>query len=188
MASPAGSEGRFAGRFTKYAGTSETFTKSADLTGQAIADLRTSSGIISEQKSGVDRLFTLSERAIQLVTKLERESGVHQVDNIPLPNDHVRGSYGKKMGYVALSVGFLSEGLVHFMEETITLQNALESRDKIISQMAAQIPSLETIGAYEDIDLSDLASSKNVDVANYTRSDKAQSPIAQNTSHKGKKK
>jgi len=187
MSSSSGPEGRFASRFVKYAGTSETFTKSADLTGQAISDLRTSAGVIAEQKKGVDRLFLLSERAIAGVSQLEIESGVHQVDNIPLPNDGVRGNYGKKMGYVALTVGFLSEGIVHFMEEVINLQNALESRDKIISQMAAQIPSIETIGAYEDVNLTDLSTAKPVDVAVYTKPEKATSPVVSGNLQKKKK-
>jgi len=188
MATQQGTEGRFAGRFVKFAGTSETFTKAADLTGQAIADLRTSAGVISEQKKGVDRLFLLSERAIQAVSLLEKESGVHQVDNIPLPNDNVRGNYGKKMGYAALALGFLSEGIVHFMEEVITLQSALESRDKIISQMAAHIPSVETIGAYEDVSLSDLTSVKPADISTYTRAEKPVSPVVNSATSKSKKK
>jgi hypothetical protein len=172
-----GTEGRFASRFVKFAGTSETFTKSIDVAGQAIDDLRQSSGMIQEQKKGIDKLFLLSERAIQAISLLEKESGVHQVDNIPLPSDPVRQSYGKKMGYVSLAISFLNEGLLHFMEETINLQTALDSRDRTISQLAGQIPSVELIGAFEEIALNDLVNTKPVDVASYAKQEKPVSPV-----------
>lgn len=190
MTSQQGNEGRFKGRFIKYAGTSADFNRSVDVTGQAIEDLRTSAGMITEQKQAVDRLFVSSERAIQEVSNLERESGVHQVDNIPLPTEVVRGSYGKKMGYVSLTMGFLQEGMLHFMEEVIHLQEALDSRDRVITQLVAQIPHLEVIGRYEDVSPSDLTSAPAVDVPTYTKQqkgDRVDSVVAASPVSAGKK-
>jgi len=169
MATQNGSESRFGSRFVKYAGTSETFNKSVDQTGNGINDLRSYAGMISEQKKGIDRMFLLSERAILAITALEKESGVKQVDNIPVPSDLIRDSYGKKMGYTSLAMGFLSEGLLHFMEETINLQEALESRDRTISALAAQIPQMEILGKFEEITLNDLNNQPPTDVSSYTK-------------------
>jgi len=96
MATQNGSESRFGSRFVKYAGTSETFNKSVDQTGNGINDLRSYAGMISEQKKGIDRMFLLSERAILAITALEKESGVKQVENIPVPSDLIRDSYGRR--------------------------------------------------------------------------------------------
>lgn len=172
MAAQSGSETRFGSRFIKYAGTSETFNKSIDLAGQGIDDLRTYAGMIAEQKKGIDRVFLLSERAIQAITTLEKDSGVRQVENIPLPSDVIRSSYGKKMGYTSLAMGFLSEGLLHFMEQTINLQEALDSRDRTISALAAQIPQVEVLGQFEEISLNDLNNSSQIDPATYTKVEK----------------
>lgn len=181
MASSSGMEARFKSRFISYAGTSEKFNKSVDVAGQAIDDLRTSAGMINEQKRGIDKMFLMSERAIIGVTALEKESGVKQVDNIPLPTAEVRDSYGKKMGYIALSVSFLSEGLLHFMEQTIHLQEALESRDRVISQLAAQAPHMETIGMFEDLSVNDLTSVPSVDVSQYAKTSKHDSAVSSPT-------
>jgi len=172
MAQVNGMEGRFKNRFIKYAGTSETFIRSTDKAGQAIDDLRTSTGMIGEQKKGIDKMFVLAERAIREISKLEKDSGVHQVDNIPLPSDVIRTSHGKKMGYITLIMSFLTEGTLHFMEETMNLQDALESRDKIITELASQIPSMEVIGSYEDVGLNDLQNNSQVDVASYVKPEK----------------
>lgn len=186
MTAQAGSESRFGTRFVKYAGTSETFNKSVDLTGNGINDLRSYAGMIAEQKKGIDRMFLLSERAILAITELEKESGVKQVDNIPIPSDLIRDSYGKKMGYTSLTMGFLSEGLLHFMEETIHLQSALESRDRTISALAAQIPQLEVLGKFEEVTLNDLNNQPPTDVASYTKS--SQSPTTNGTQPQKKSK
>lgn len=182
MAAQVGSETRFGGRFIKYAGTSETFNKSIDLAGQGIDDLRTYAGMITEQKKGIDRVFLLSERAIQAITTLEKDSGVKQVENIPLPSDVIRSSYGKKMGYTSLAMGFLSEGLLHFMEQTINLQEALESRDRTISALAAQIPQVEVLGQFEEISLNDLNNTAPIDPSTYTKPEK--SPVVNSNSGK----
>lgn len=169
MAVQSGAESRFGSRFIKYAGTSETFNKSVDATGTGIDDLRSYAGMITEQKKGIDRMFLLSERAITAISTLEKESGVRQVDNIPIPSDIIRNSYGKKMGYTSLTMGFLSEGMLHFMEETIHLQAALESRDRTISALAAKIPQMEVLGQFEEITINDLTGQVPTDVSSYTK-------------------
>lgn len=187
MATQNGPESRFGSRFIKYAGTSETFTKSVDLTGNGINDLRSYAGMISEQKKGIDRMFLLSERAILAISELEKVSGVKQVDNIPTPSDMIRDSYGKKMGYTSLTMGFLSEGLLHFMEETINLQNALESRDRTISALAAQIPQMEILGQFEEVTLNDLNNQPPTDIAAYTKSLPSPAVNGNSSQKKGKK-
>lgn len=179
-----GSESRFGSSFIKYAGTSETFNKSVDLTGHGIDDLRSYAGMIAEQKKGIDHMFLTSERAILAISALEKESGVRQVENIPTPSDVIRGSYGKKLGYTSLTMNFLAEGLVHFMEQAIHLQEALDSRDRAISALAAQIPQMEVLGQFEEITLNDLNNQPPTDVSSYTK--QVQSPATNGVS--GQKK
>lgn len=160
---------RFKGRFIKYAGTSETFTQSVDKTGQAIDDLRTSIGMITAQKEAIDILFLKAETAVNAVTMLETESGKKQVDNLPLPTDVIRSSYGKKLGYASLIMDFVTTGMLHFMEETINTEAALVSRDATISRLAAQIPTLEILGAFEEVSIADLVGHTEVDVQTYAK-------------------
>lgn len=177
MAATNGTVGRFAGRFNKYQGTSETFNRSVDATGNAFEDLRGYSGMINEQKLGIDKMFILSERAVLAITQLEKDSGIKQVENIPRPSDIVRGSYGKKMGYTTLALEFLQEGLLHFMEQTLNLQEALDSRDRALSALVAQIPKTEVLGRFEEVSLDDLTGQAPTDVSNYVKSDKPTTPV-----------
>lgn len=177
MSKTTGSESRFANRFIKYAGTSEEFNKKYDLSGQAIDDLRTANGIVLEQKKAVDKMLLKAEEAINAISMLNKESGVQQIENIPLPTSATRASYGKKMGYNVLVMEFLTAGLLHFMEETINLEEALKSRDSAMARLAAQIPQLEIMGAYEPVEISDLISASVVDPATYTRVEKPTTPI-----------
>lgn len=187
MAAQQGSESRFGSRFIKYAGTSETFTRSADLTGSGINDLRSYAGMINEQKKGIDRMFLLSEKAVLAISELEKMSGVRQVDNIPVPSDIIRTSYGKKMGYTSLTMSFLSEGLLHFMEETVNLQAALESRDRTISALAANIPQMEVLGKFEEVTLNDLNNHPPTDLSAYTKPPVSPQTNGSATQKKGKK-
>lgn len=183
-----GNEMRFKSRFVKYAGTSETFNKSVDQTGNAIEDLRTSAGMITEQKKGTDILFHKAEVAVHAINTLERESGKRQVENLPLPTDVIRGSYGKKLGYACLIIEFLASGLTHFMEETLNLEEALQSRDATISRIAAQIPTMEIIGAFEEINLADLTDAVAVDPETYKKPEKNMgSPMVGKQAKQGKK-
>jgi len=186
MATKTGQEMRFKSRFVKYAGTSDTFNQSVDKTGQAIDDLRTSAGMIVEQKKAIDILFLKAETAINEVNQLQTESGKKQVDNLPLPTDVIRSSYGKKLGYASLIMEFFTTGMLHFMEETINLEEALGSRDNTISRLAAQIPSLEIIGAFEEVSLSDLHNTPEVDAQTYVKPEKNMSSPLVGTK-KGKK-
>jgi len=187
MRTPNGTEGRFASRFIKYAGTSETFNSSVDKTGQAVDDLRTSAGMINEQKRAIDKLFLRAEEAINMVDGLEKESGVAQVENLPLPTDVIRVAYGKKMGYTSLVMEFLTAGMLHFMEQTINLEQALQSRDNTISRLAASIPQLEIIGAFEEITVSDINAPVDVPAQTYTKAEKPAIPPTANTPKKTKK-
>lgn len=183
-----GNEMRFKSRFVKYAGTSETFNISVDKTGNAIDDLRTSAGMITEQKKGIDILFHKSEVAVNAINALEKESGKKQVDNLPLPTDIIRASYGKKLGYASLIIEFLTSGLTHFMEETLNLEDALQSRDATISRIAAQIPSVEIIGAFEEINISDLTDAVQIDPETYKKPEKNMgSPMVGKQAKPGKK-
>jgi hypothetical protein len=177
MSKTAGSELRFSNRFIKYAGTSEEFNKKLDQSGQAIDDLRTANGVITEQKKAVDKMLLKAEEAINSISALNKESGVQQIENIPLPTNATRASYGKKMGYNVLVMEFLTAGLLHFMEETLNLEEALKSRDAALSRLAAQIPQLEIMGAYEPVDISDLITAPTVDASTYVKADKPTTPV-----------
>lgn len=163
MASKAGTELRFSNRFVKYAGTSAEFNKAIDLTGQAVDDFRQSTGMIAEQKKAIDLMFMKAERAVNRLNELEQESGEKQITNIPLPTDPIRSSYGKKMGYIDLVIAFTNEGMLHFMEQTLELKQALKDRETVISRMAAQIPQLESLGSFQEIEISDLSAPQRVD-------------------------
>jgi hypothetical protein len=172
MSTAQGVESRFGNRFIKFAGTSEKFTQSADLTGNAINSMRESAAMITEQKKGVDRIFLMAERAINSISNLEKDSGKNQVKNLPIPSDAIRASYGKKMGYSALTMEFLTDCALFFMEEVINLEEALTSRDNTISKLAASIPDQEIIGAFEEIDLNELSSVPQVDTSTYAKPEK----------------
>jgi len=173
MSNSNGVESRFGNRFVKYAGTTETFTKSIDATGSAIQTMRENKAMITEQKKGVDRIFLMAERAINSITKLEKDSGKNQVNNLPIPSDAIRESYGKKMGYSTLTIEFLTDCALFFMEQTLELEVALAARDNTISRIAASIPDQEIIGAFEEINLDDLSAVSGTDASTYTKLEKA---------------
>jgi hypothetical protein len=177
MSKTSGSESRFTNRFIKYAGTSDEFNKKYDQSGQAISDLRTANGIVTEQKKAVDKMLLKAEEAINAISSLNEACGVEQIQNIPLPTQATRASYGKKMGYNVLVMEFLTAGLLHFMEETYNLEEALKSRDSAMARLAAQIPQLEIMGAYEPVEISDLISAPVVDTSTYTKAEKPQTPV-----------
>lgn len=158
MAQRTGLEARYASRFTKYAGDTKDAIQKADDARRVADEFRTSAGIIETQQENITELFTVAEQAVNMINDFQRQSGKKQVNNIPLPGQAIKESYGKKLGYTKLSIKFVTAGLLHFMEECITMEAELRSKDLVIRTIAEEARSVPIIGRLQNIELDDLNS------------------------------
>lgn len=153
-----GLEARYADRFTKYVGTTDDYLQKADQARQAAGNLRTAVGVVDTQKENIDQLFLHAEMMVKMVDDFQRESGSKQVRNIPLAGDSIKASYSKKLGYIKLSMKFISAGLLHFMSMTLEMKDDIASKEAIIKAIAEDSMEVPMIGSLVDINLDDLGS------------------------------
>lgn len=158
MAMRNGLEARYADRFTKYAGTTDDYLKKADQARQTADNLRTAVGVVDTQKENIDQLFLAAEMMVKMVDDFQRESGSKQVRNIPLAGESIKASYGKKLGYVKLSMKFVSAGLLHFMETVLTMQDDLRAKEAVIKAIAEDSIEVPIIGSLTDVNFDELNS------------------------------
>lgn len=152
-----GLEARYADRFTKYVGTSSESIKRVDEAKKVADELRTSAGVIDTQTENINELFTVAEMAVKTIDNFQRQSGKRQVNNIPLPSESIKTSAGKKLGYVKLCMKFMNAGLLHFMEQSMSLEDEVKERNNVIRAIAGEIRSVPIIGKLQELDLDDLA-------------------------------
>jgi len=158
MAARTGLENKYASRFQKYVGTSDDTLKHTDDARKVVDDFRTSIGVIDTQTDNINDLFAVAEVFVKTIDDFQRQSGHRQVRNIPLPGESIKQSPGKKLGYIKLSMQFMNAGLLHFMEETLALQQEIKERDNLIRAIAAETRDIPIIGRLQDISLDDLNS------------------------------
>lgn len=157
-----GLEARFADRFAKFAGVSSDSIKLADSAKNVASELRTSAGVIDTQIENINELFTLAELMIKTVDDLQRQSGRTQVKNMPLPSNSIKASAGKKLGYVKLCMKFMNAGLLHFMEQSMNLEDHVKERNNVIRAISEEMRNVPIIGRLQDVDLDDLHSADPV--------------------------
>jgi hypothetical protein len=153
-----GLENRYADRFKGYVGTSDDYLKKADQARSASDSLRTAQGVIEAQKENIDELFIASELMVKMIDNFQRESGLKQVKNVPLPGESITKSPGKKLGYVKLVMKFVSAGMLHFMETAIEMGDDIKKKEAVIKAIAEDQVEIPIIGRLTDIDLDDLSS------------------------------
>jgi len=158
MAIKTGLEARYADRFRAYAGTNDDTIKQVDEAKKTTESLRLASGIVDTQKENIKELFTQAEMMVKLVNDFQRNSGVKQVKNIPLPGASIKASPGKQLGYVKLCMNFISAGMLHFMEMTLQMKDDLDSRDQVIKMIAEHRAEVQTLGSIIDVELDELSS------------------------------
>lgn len=159
MALRTGLENRYADRFRAYAGTTDDNIRSTDEARKVVESIRTASGVIDTQKENIAELFAQAELMVKMINDLQRETGVKQIKNIPLPGDSIKSSPGKQLGYVKLAMRFVSAGLLHFMEMTLQMKDDLDSRDQVIKMIAENRAEIPVVGRLVDIELDELSSS-----------------------------
>jgi hypothetical protein len=157
-AARSGLEARFSDRFYKFAGVTDESLKRADEARKVADGLRTSVGIIETQQENIDELFTYAEMMVKAIDNLQQQSGKKQVRNIPLPGNSIKESPGKKLGYVKLVLRFMNAGVLHFMEETMSMEDEIKSKDMIIKAIADEARAIPLIGRLQDVELDDLSS------------------------------
>lgn len=158
MSMRSGLETRYADRFSQYAGTSSDALRHADNARRTADSLRTAAGVVDAQKENIDELFIAAELMVKMIDDFQRESGAKQIKNIPLPGASIKESSGKKLGYVKLSMKFVSAGLLHFMEMTLAMMEDIKTKDNIIKAIADHRVEVPIIGRLMDIELDDLSS------------------------------
>lgn len=158
MSMRTGLEARYADRFRGYAGTTDESLKSADDARKTADSLRTAAGVVDAQKENVDDLFVTAELIVTMINDFQRESGVKQIRNVPLANEAIKSSHGKKLGYVKMSMQFVSSGLLHFMDMTLQMREDLKTKDRIIQSIADNRVEVPILGRLTEIDLDDLSS------------------------------
>lgn len=157
-----GLEARFSDRFAKFAGVTSDSIKLADSAKNVASELRTSAGVIDTQIENINELFTLAEMMIKTVDDLQRQSGRTQVKNMPLPSNSIKASAGKKLGYVKLCMKFMNAGLLHFMEQSMNLEDHVKERNNVIRAISEEMRNVPIIGRLQDVDLDDLHSADPV--------------------------
>lgn len=152
-----GLEARYADRFTKYAGTTDDYLKKADQARQVSDNLRTAVGVVDTQKENIDQLFLTAETMVKMIDNFQRASGSKQVQNIPLPGESIKSSYGRKLGYVELSMKFISAGMLHFMETALEMKDDIKAKEAVIKAISDERMDVPIIGSITDISFDDLS-------------------------------
>lgn len=162
MAMRNGLEARYADRFSKYAGTTDDHLRKVDRARQTTDDLRTAVGVVDTQKENIDQLFLAAETMVKMIDNFQRESGAKQVQNIPLAGESIKASYGKKLGYVKLSMKFVSAGMLHFMETALEMKADLQAKDAVIASIAEHTVKVPIIGSLTEVDFDELTTDRPI--------------------------
>jgi hypothetical protein len=153
---PSSLSSRYADRFNGI-----TLLTGPDLTtidtARGVADnLRLSDASLKSASKGVDQLIEVASDAVAAIDRFQIESGKRQVNNIPLPTDAIKSSFGKKLGYIKLVIQFLAASNEHFMEQTLNLEMGGNNLKSILSNIAGATLDPDILGELHELELGDL--------------------------------
>jgi len=155
----AGLEARFLGRFATSKDVPDGLLEAQDTTSHLCESFQVSLGVIDAQEQNIEQLLNAAIAQLEAIEIFQRESGKKQVSPIPRPSKAILESPAKKLGYVKLCIAFLGNGLTHFMEQTLKLENRVESQTKHIVKVAEFNRSVPILGIINDDIFEDLEDS-----------------------------
>lgn len=146
-------ESRYTNRFRGLGEKTGQQIKDLDSAGNLTEHLRHAKGSLEAQRENIKDLLATATEMIKGITTHQQMMKTDLVKNIPLPSAQVMASPSMQLGYVQLTMRFLQAGLVHFMEETHSAQERINSLEKTIGTLAESDQDLDVIGKLQHLDL-----------------------------------
>jgi hypothetical protein len=149
-------ENRYLTRFKKNPAVTAKAIANLDASGNVADRFNDAKASLAAQERNVQMLFSTAVEMITSVNTFQDMTGHQFVENIPLPNDEIKQSPGKQLGYVQLTMRFLQAGVTHFMEEKINDRDRIDELEKHIAKVAEYDEDIPLLGEMQEISISQL--------------------------------
>jgi hypothetical protein len=141
-----GLESRFLGSFVKKSGPTSKEIENNDYAGSVASKFRDANANLQQQRRNIDEIFGVARGALNTLLQFQTESGHRQLNIVPLSKIPHTLPYGKKMGVIRSVITFLTDMLIHSLEENIDAHTRISVLNSLIERIADEDDDINEIG------------------------------------------
>lgn len=172
-----GLEARYLSRFSGLKPQTGLSLKNIDSAGNVTEHLTQARASLKTQEKNIGSLLATASELVAGIDTMQAMLGHSFVRNMPQPNQDIKSSSCKQLGYVQLALRFFSSGVIHFMEQMTEAEQRIERLENLLATMAQYDEETDLIGEMVSLDLETLEPGIKASLEN-TVNEKPASPPA----------